>query len=150
MANEGGTNLQGTIYRISPSGCYSNLYSFVGYPYPSNGAIPNAALVQGSDGNFYGTTIGGGIAAGNVFRLTVPLPLPANQISAIQVAGANVLVSIPSVAGETYQLQDRDSLTTGAWADVAGQVISIGGLLTVTNFGGFSQAQQFYRFSIIP
>jgi uncharacterized repeat protein (TIGR03803 family) len=108
-------------------------------------------LVQGSDGNFYGTTAEGGTNdAGMVFKLTVSLNLPANRISAIQVAGANVLVTIPSVAGETYQLQDRASLTTGAWADVAGQVISIGGLLTVTNFGGFSQPQQFYRFAITP
>jgi hypothetical protein len=106
--------------------------------------------VQASDGSFYGTTLYGGIAGGNVFQLTVPLSLPANQISAIQIAGVNVLVTIPSVANESYQLQDRDSLTTGAWADVAGQVTSIGRLLTVTNFGGFSQPQQYYRFAITP
>jgi hypothetical protein len=29
-------------------------------------------------------------------------------------------------------------------------VLSSGGLLTVTNFGGFSQPQQFYRFAITP
>ena len=147
----GGTNYQGTISRISPGGSYTNFYSFVGYP--TDGGYPDTGngLVQGSDGNFYGTTAEGGTNdAGMVFKLTVSLNLPANRISAIQVAGANVLVTIPSVAGETYQLQDRASLTTGAWADVAGQVISIGGLLTVTNFGGFSQPQQFYRFAITP
>lgn len=149
MANEGGTNGYGTIYRISPDGSYANLYSFTGY-INNDGDNPDAELVQGSDGNFYGTTIVGGIADGNVFRLTVPLSLPVNQISDMQVAGGNVLVSIPSVSGEMYQLQDRGSLTTGAWVNVAGQVPGAGGLLTVTNFGGFSQPEQFYRFSIVP
>ena len=151
-AEQGGTNYYGTIFRISPAGDYTNLYSFIGPAngYPDDGQSPQAPLLQASDGTFYGTTAYGGIAAGNVFHLIVPLSSPANQISAIQIKGANVLVTIPSVAGETYQLQDRASLTTGAWADVAGQVISIGGLLTVTNFGGFSQPQQFYRFAITP
>ena len=149
---QGGTNYYGTIFRISPGGAYTNLYSFIGPAngYPDDGQSPQAPLLQASDGTFYGTTAYGGIAAGNVFHLIVPLSLPANQISAIQVVGTNVLVTIPSVAGETYQLQDSASLTTGAWADVEGQVTSIGGLLTVTNFGGFSQPQQFYRFAITP
>jgi uncharacterized repeat protein (TIGR03803 family) len=149
---QGGTNYYGTIFRISPGGAYTNLYSFIGPAngYPDDGQSPQAPLLQASDGTFYGTTAYGGIAAGNVFHLIVPLSLPANQISAIQVVGTNVLVTIPSVAGETYQLQDSASLTTGAWANVAGQVLSSGGLLTVTNFGGFSQPQQFYRFAITP
>ena len=140
----------GTVFRISPSGSYSNLYSFSGYP--SEGSLPVAGLVQGSDGNFYGTTSQGGTnvcSCGTVFKLVVPLNPPANQISAIQVAGTNVLVSIPSVAAEFYQLQYRDSLTVGEWSNVAGAFAkSIGGSLTVTNFGGFSQSQRFYRFAI--
>src|SRR5437762_14137304 len=36
----------------------------------TNGAYPFAGLVQGSDGNFYGTTFGGGTSgAGTVFRI---------------------------------------------------------------------------------
>jgi uncharacterized repeat protein (TIGR03803 family) len=151
-AEQGGTNYYGTIFRISPCGDYTNLYSFIGpiNGYPDEGQTPGAPLLQASDGTFYGTTLYGGIAGGNVFHLTVPLSLPANQISAIQIEGTNVLVTIPSVDGETYQLQDRTSLTAGVWINVAGQVLSSGGLLTVTNFGGFSQPQQFYRFAITP
>ena len=44
----------GTVFRISPSGSYTNLYSFGSSP--TMGAIHDAGLVQGSDGNFYGTT----------------------------------------------------------------------------------------------
>ena len=136
----------GTLFRITPSGKLTTLYEFTGP------ADPYGALVQGSDGNFYGTTQEGGTnGVGSVFKLIVPLNPPANQISAIQVVATNVLVTLPSVAAEFYQLQSRTSLTAGSWADVAGaSAKSIGGSLTVTNFGGFSQSQQFYRFAITP
>jgi uncharacterized repeat protein (TIGR03803 family) len=144
----GGTNGYGTVFRISPGGSYSNLYWLGSLQFQS----PKAGLVQGSDGNFYGTTsVGGTNLEGTVFKLTVPLNSPANQISAIHFAGTNVLVSIPSVAAEIYRLQYRTSLTAGAWANVVGgSATSIGGSLTATNFGGFSQPQQFYRFAITP
>ena len=52
---DGGTNNgYGTVFRISPSGSYTNLYSFASSP--NDGVNPVAGLVQGSDGNFYGTT----------------------------------------------------------------------------------------------
>ena len=64
----GGTNDYGTVFRISPSGSYTNLYSFAGYP--NDGREPNG-LVQGSDGNFYGTTwLGGMNDGGTVFRIS--------------------------------------------------------------------------------
>jgi uncharacterized repeat protein (TIGR03803 family) len=72
----GGTNNDGTVFRISPSGTYTNLYSFVGPP--SDGYQPTAGLVQGSDGNFYGTTYEGGtstncdgVGCGTFFRISL-------------------------------------------------------------------------------
>jgi uncharacterized repeat protein (TIGR03803 family) len=59
----------GTVFRISPSGTYTILYSFVGSP--NDGANPDSRLVQGSDGNFYGTTQAGGTYdGGTVFRIS--------------------------------------------------------------------------------
>jgi uncharacterized repeat protein (TIGR03803 family) len=154
--DNGGTNNLGTVFQMTTNGTLTILHSFTDSP---EGANPTG-LAQGSDGNFYGTTAYGGtnkvsenglIGLGTVFKLVVPLNLPANQISAIQIAGTNVLVTIPSVAAEIYQLQYRTLLTAGAWADVAGaSATSIGGSLTMTNLGGFSQSQQFYRFAITP
>src|SRR5205823_1861995 len=59
----------GTVFRISPSGSYTNLYSFGSYP--SDGTGPRGGLVQGSDGNFYGTAfLGGAHVNGTVFRIS--------------------------------------------------------------------------------
>ena len=63
----GGTSNVGTVFKITPSGAETVLYSFAG----SDGAYPYAALFQGSDGNFYGTTNSGGTSnIGTVFRIT--------------------------------------------------------------------------------
>ena len=62
----------GAVFRITPSGSLTNLYSFRG---GNDGSVPTAPLVQGSDGYFYGTTTRGGTNAegggyGTVFRIT--------------------------------------------------------------------------------
>ena len=77
----GGTNGNGTVFKISTNGALTSLYSFTG---GNDGANPVAGLVQGSDGNFYGTTSGGGQGgAGTVFRLTVVPTAPAFQTAAL-------------------------------------------------------------------
>ena len=141
----------GTIFRITPSGTFTGLYSFSA----TDGAKPVAGFVQGSDGNFYGTTgfVGYPFAnAGTIFKLIVPLNPSANQISAIQTAGNDVAVSIPSVAYESYQLQFSSSLNPTNWVNVPGAAITncIGALLTLTNSGGATGSQGFYRFDVTP
>ena len=64
----GGTNGNGTVFKISTNGTLTSLYSFIGN---HDGAVPQAGLVQGSDGNFYGTTSSGGTGgAGTVFKIS--------------------------------------------------------------------------------
>ena len=46
----------GTVFKISADGALTSLHSFTG---GNDGADPEAGLVQGSDGYFYGTTEGG-------------------------------------------------------------------------------------------
>jgi uncharacterized repeat protein (TIGR03803 family) len=53
----GGTHSQGTIFRITPTGEESVLWSFGG---AGDGQQPFGGLVTGTDGHFYGTTDGGG------------------------------------------------------------------------------------------
>jgi uncharacterized repeat protein (TIGR03803 family) len=149
----------GTIFRISPTGSYTNLYSFGSSSH--DGSQPEAELVQGSDGIFYGTTEYGGTSTncfkgcGTVFRLAVPLsppPYPINQITSVHIAATNVVFSISSIAGETYQLQFSSSLNPTNWVNVPGFWVSnsIGALLTLTNFGGAINQQGFFRFAITP
>jgi uncharacterized repeat protein (TIGR03803 family) len=72
----GGAYSGGTVFKITPTGTLTTLYSFcakLGY-YCPDGKYPLASLVQGTDGNFYGTTEEGGAAgaygAGTVFKIT--------------------------------------------------------------------------------
>ncbi|MGA9042379.1 MAG: choice-of-anchor tandem repeat GloVer-containing protein, partial [Terriglobales bacterium] len=66
---EGGVaNGWGTVFKISPNGSVSNLYSFTG---GADGGSPEARLVQGVDGSLYGTTSeGGASSSGTVFKIT--------------------------------------------------------------------------------
>src|SRR6202162_4138369 len=58
----------GTIYKITPKGIATVLYSFGSTP--EDGTVPTGALLQASDGNLYGTTTTGGAAnEGTVFKL---------------------------------------------------------------------------------
>jgi len=57
----------GTVFKMTPAGALTTLVSFN----LANGYNPSAGLVQGSDGNFYGTTDGGGAGGGGtVFKMT--------------------------------------------------------------------------------
>jgi len=56
----------GTVFRVTPTGALTTLVLFTG----ANGANPGA-LMQGSNGNFYGTTYSGGSSNdGTVFMMT--------------------------------------------------------------------------------
>jgi uncharacterized protein (TIGR03437 family) len=50
----------GTVFKITPSGALTTLYSFCADSGCTDGLFPEAGLVQATDGNFYGTTVGGG------------------------------------------------------------------------------------------
>jgi uncharacterized repeat protein (TIGR03803 family) len=46
----------GTVFRITPAGAFTNLVNFTS----DNGTNPYAPPIEGSDGDLYGTTAGGG------------------------------------------------------------------------------------------
>lgn len=60
----------GTAFKITPAGVFSTLYNFCSQPNCADGFNPNAGLIQGTDGNFYGTTYEDGEGGGTAFRLT--------------------------------------------------------------------------------
>ena len=79
----GGTNgNNGTVFQVTPAGVLTTMASFSG----TNGRHPAGALVQGADGNFYGTTLRGGAdGLGTAFQMT-----PAGTLSRlVSFTGAN-------------------------------------------------------------
>ena len=66
----GGAHNVGEVYKITPSGTLTVLYSFCSQTSCTDGAYPKAALMQASDGNFYGTTSSSGVyGQGTVFAI---------------------------------------------------------------------------------
>ena len=131
----------GTVFRIAPNGAFATLASFDGF---NGGLNPAAALVQGPDGNLYGTTSAGGWGGrGTVFRLSYTsapqiITQPANQTVSlggfatfsVTVAGANPLY---------YQWQ-RNGSNVSDGINISGATQRILSLtnLTVANAGTYS------------
>ena len=68
----GGANGAGNVFKITPGGKLTPLYNFCSQSNCADGQYPCTVLVQGNDGNFYGTTQSGGTAGGygTVFKIT--------------------------------------------------------------------------------
>ncbi len=84
----------GTIFRITPGGTLTTLYSFDA---GADESEPWAGLVQDTNGNFYGTTGGWPVGAGTVFSLSVglgpfvkTLPTSGPVKSAVQILGTDL------------------------------------------------------------
>jgi uncharacterized repeat protein (TIGR03803 family) len=92
----------GAVFRLGSDGVdYSVLYSF---DYSSgDGHNPVAALVQGSDGAFYGTTpVGGDSGLGTVFRLCLAQPhilCPTNVTAEFTATSGAAVSFAPSASG---------------------------------------------------
>jgi uncharacterized repeat protein (TIGR03803 family) len=76
----GGANSGGTVFKITPSGTFTTIYSFCSQSGCLDGSTPFAGLVQATNGDFYGTTGEGGAnggancapdgGCGTVFKIT--------------------------------------------------------------------------------
>jgi uncharacterized repeat protein (TIGR03803 family) len=69
--NKGGAYNDGAVFKLTPKGKETVLYSFCAQNNCTDGAFPYAGLVFDQEGNLYGTTFGGGAYEnGTVFKLT--------------------------------------------------------------------------------
>lgn len=65
---DGGANDCGSVYKITSAGVMTTMYSF---DCDANGGSPESPLVQGLDGNLYGTTAAyGSTGFGTIFRIS--------------------------------------------------------------------------------
>jgi uncharacterized repeat protein (TIGR03803 family) len=129
----------GTVFNFSANGAFTILYSFTG---GNDGANPTAALVQGSDGSFYGTTSSGGQGgAGTVFRLTI---VPQPQLTIIPSGPYMILTWPTNYSG--FTLQSSTNLGSSAvWSTNSAVPVVVNEHYAVTN--STSGTQQFYRLS---
>jgi len=104
----GGANGYGTVFRISPDGSLSTLYSFCSQSDCTDGGFPYAALLQDTDGDFYGATLEGGLGYvggdtgnGTIFRLSAGLgPFVMTQTTSGKV-GSSVNILGSNLTGST-------------------------------------------------
>jgi uncharacterized repeat protein (TIGR03803 family) len=130
----GGAHSQGTAFRITPAGSLTVLHSFSGHP--AEGAVPFAALVQGSDGNFYGATaLGGAHSKGTVFKIDGTGNLTTlHSFSGSPNEGANPVAALMQGSDGNFY-----GTTALGGAHLKGTVFSIdvtGSLTTLHSFSG--------------
>lgn len=114
-AADGGTNFDGTVFRMTTNGVFTPLYSFTG---GHDGTFPEGTLVQAGDGQLYGTTYQGGISNsiagyGAIFRITtsgVLTPLHsftngfdgADPVAGLALAGDGNLYGTTGIGGTNH------------------------------------------------
>jgi uncharacterized repeat protein (TIGR03803 family) len=142
----------GTVFKITTNGDLTSLYAFGMVTNATgqalDGANPQAALVQGTDGNFYGTTDSGGSSEdGTIFRLSVAPAAPVFQTATL--ANRTLSLTWSAEPGGVYQLQFNSDLSSGNWTNLGGPATAIAATLsstdTVTN-----GPQRFYRVVLLP
>ena len=138
----GGTNNVGSIFEVTPTGSLTSWISFTGTGGGWPGSHPLGSLVQGTDGNFYGTTYDGGAnGKGTVFRLSLPV---APVFLSIAKSAGTVTLVWSSVASQTYQLEYTTNLAQPGWNNVGGGVVATNGTLSATDSVG-TDPDRFYR-----
>ncbi len=93
MTSGGGTDFEGTIYKITSAGALTTLYSFC-YPGTCNvGAVPYGALMQSTNGQLYGETSSGGANyEGSIFSLNVGLGPFVESLPSFGKVGAKIRI----------------------------------------------------------
>jgi uncharacterized repeat protein (TIGR03803 family) len=115
----------GTVFKITPGGQFTLLHSFGG----SDGEFPVGGLVQGADGDFYGTTEQGGASSiGTVFKIT-----SAGAFTSLLSFGGT------DTGGEPFapliQAADGNFYGTSYYGTIF-QMIAAGALTTLHGFSG--------------
>lgn len=112
----GGANFTGTVFRITPSGILTTVYSFD----TSFGALIKTALTEGSDGTLYGAAFAGftSTSPGMVFSLGLGLPAPVSPPTGPSCGNTappliTSITSASSYGGYPY-------FASGSWLEIKG------------------------------
>lgn len=141
---EGGANAKGTIFKMTPAGELTTLVHFTGTTGAFIGTEPTGGVIQGLDGNFYGTTkTGGSSNYGTVFKITLAGEFNS-LVSFTDLSGPN-LGSFPN--GALALDSNGDLYGTTVWGGANGKgtlfkVTTGGALTTLVNFTGTDGANR--------
>ena len=124
-ANAGGSANAGTIYKMTLGGVLTTLIEFTGNGSSTRGNSPSGALLQGSDGSFYGTTKNGGaLGFGTLFKLS-----PVGDLTTIA------------------EFSNNGPMNRGSYPDTQLVVGSDGAILGTTTAGGAFDFGTIFRLS---
>lgn len=137
VATWGGANGNGTVFKITPAGVLTTVYTFSALDSNGengDGANPQA-LIQGADGNLYGvTTAGGSWGSSTVFKVTPEGFFTAlHSFAANGLEGAAPMSLMEGIDGKFY------GVTSSGGANSAGtafEVTSDGNFTTLYSFTG--------------
>ena len=114
----------GAVFKITPHGTLTVLYPFMGTP---DGQGAKGAIIQASDGNFYGTTEGGGLnGVGAIYKMT-----PAGALTIIHSFSETDGMGLHPLAGLVQA-------TDGKFYGAAGSNTSSGVLFQITSKGKYT------------
>ena len=120
----------GTIFKIATNGVLTTLFAFAGV----NGSKPQAGIIKGGDGMYYGTTSSGGTGNnGTVFRLT-----PAGQLTVI----GNFSTTTNGINPYSSLVQGNDGAFYGT-TYVGGNWNNSGAVYRITTNGFFTSLASF-------
>ncbi len=118
----------GTAFKMTPTGQITTVVSFTGQFGKFPGENPLAGLVQGSDGNLYGTcAYGGSQGGGNIFRIIMPGP----QLNLRRSGDQLILSWRTNHVG--FTLESAEDLRSENWTAWAGTPTSASGQYWATN-----------------
>src|ERR1700690_3613156 len=113
-----GSNGCGTVFKLDNTGHETVVYSFCSAPNCTDGAAPQAEVIQDAAGNLYGTTSIGGAngGGGTVFKVTPNLIITGTPV--IVSPGATAASTITVTPGKTFT--GRVDLTAAVTSSPAG------------------------------
>ena len=128
----------GTVFKLGTNGTLTTLISFDG----TNGASPEAGLIQSTDGNFYGTTTDGGTNGyGTVFQLAFP---PPPSFLTVERTGTTLTLTWSATVGQIYQMLYKTNLNQPTWNNLNNSLTATNLMMTTFDALG-PDRQRFYR-----
>lgn len=145
-ARYGGAGGYGTVFRLAADGTeYTVLHAF---PNDANdGSQPLAALLQASDGNFYGSTHYGKNFefTGTLFKLSLVLPGNVIITSITPASGSYLLSFAGGVPGQNYQVLATTNQLTQNWVQIGSAMALTDGTFQFTDSMATNYPSRFYR-----